>query len=93
MSDLYTKNGVPLTLRGDRIYNPSGENFGYVRADRVFGLNGRYRGTIISDRVVYRPNGSATVSAERGASARIAGSARAPRGSSPLWGEEPNIAV
>ena len=91
MADLYTKNGVPLTVRGDRIYNPSGDNFGYVRSDRVFGLNGRYRGTIVGDRVVYRPTGS--VSATRAASARIAAGRRAPRGESALWGDEPNIDV
>ena len=89
MAELYTKNGVPLTTRGDRIYNPAGENFGYVRTDRVFGLNGRYRGTIVGDRLVYRPTGSG--GASRAATPRIAPAARARRGASPLWGDEPNI--
>ena len=59
MSALYTKNGVPLTVRGDRLFNPSGQNFGYIRGDRVFGLDGRYRGTMVNDRVVYRSTHSA----------------------------------
>lgn len=89
MSDLFTKNGIPLFLRGDRIFNPSGANFGYVRQDRVFGLNGRYRGTIISDRLIYRPTNS--VGGMRKATARIATMRSAPRGESALWGDEPNI--
>ena len=88
MADLYTKNGVPLTLRGDRMYNPSGQNFGYVRTDRVFGLNGRYRGTIVGDRLVYRAPSSTTVSGVRAASARIASAARAPRAEMPPWGDD-----
>jgi hypothetical protein len=89
MPELYTKNGIPLSVRSDRIYNPAGENFGYVRSDRVFGLNGRYRGTIVGDRLIYRPTGSA--GGTRTASPRIAPAMRAPRGASPLWGDEPNI--
>jgi len=37
MSPLYTKNGVPLTVRGDAVFNSRGENFGYVRGDAYTG--------------------------------------------------------
>ena len=93
MANLYTKNGVPLTVRGDRIYNPAGENFGYVRNDCVYGLNGRYRGTIVGDTLVYRSTGSETVGGSRAGSARIARSPRPDRGELPIWGDEPNISV
>lgn len=61
MSNLYTKDGVPLAVHGDAVFNPSGQNFGYVQGDRVYGLDGHYRGTIVSDRLVYRSTDSATI--------------------------------
>jgi hypothetical protein len=91
MADLYTKDGIPLQMRGDRVYNDSGDNFGYIRGDRVYGLDGRYRGTIVNDRVVYRSTQSATTSGSRAGTAGIGGSATARRVGSAMWGDEPNI--
>jgi hypothetical protein len=91
MSVLYTKNGVPIAVHGDRVYDPAGRNFGYLRADKLFGLDGRYRGTVIGDRLVYRASQSAGVSSPRAASAGRGGSSRARRSGSAISGEEPNI--
>jgi 4-fold beta-flower domain-containing protein len=91
MADLYTKNGLPLRVRGDRVYNPSGQNFGYIRGDRVYGLDGRYRGSIVNDRLVYRSSQSATGAGARAGAAGIGGSGTAGRGGSGLSGDEPNI--
>jgi hypothetical protein len=87
---MYTKNGVPLTVQGDRVFNPRGVNFGYIRGDRVFGLDGGYRGTIVGDRLIYRSQ-SATMGSARAQSAGIGGSARAAQAGSAAWGDEPDI--
>jgi hypothetical protein len=50
MGSLYTENGVPLTVRGDRVFNNRGQNFGYIRGEKVFGLSGVIEGR--SSRVV-----------------------------------------
>ena len=89
MPALYTKNGVPVTVRGDRLFNSRGENFGYIRGDRAFGLDGRYRATIVGERLIYRSTHSASIGSARTASAGSA-SARAPRVGSAAWGDEPN---
>lgn len=88
MADLYTKNGKPLKVRGDDIFDRSGRHVGRRRGDMVYGPDGRYAGTVVGDRVVYR----STQSASMGSSfARRAGSgsASANRAASALWGEEP----
>jgi hypothetical protein len=90
MSSLYTKNGVALRVSGSSVFNPRGENFGYVSGDRVFGLDGRYRGTIVGDRLVYRSTDSARVGSARAARAGSS-SASAARAGSAIWGDEPNI--
>jgi hypothetical protein len=90
MASLYTKNGVPLSVRGSAVFNPSGDNFGYIRGDKVYGLDGSYRGTIIDDRLVYRSTDSATIGSARAASAGSA-SGSAARAASAMWGDEPNI--
>jgi hypothetical protein len=90
MASLYTKNGTPLAVRGSAVFNPAGQNFGYIRGDRVYGLDGRYRGTIINDRLIYRSTHAASVGSARAASAGTA-SASAARAASALWGDEPNI--
>ena len=91
MSALYTKNGVPLTVRGDRVFNSRGENFGYIRGDRVYGLDGAYRATIVNDRLIYRSTHSASMGGARAASAGTGGSARAHRAGTAAWGDEPNV--
>ncbi len=90
MASLYTKNGVPLRVSGSAVFNPAGDNFGYISGDRVFGLDGSYRGTIVGDRLVYRSTHSARVGSARAARAGM-GSASAPRAGSAMWGDEPNI--
>lgn len=90
MDKLRTKNGVPLRVRGDRIYNADSDNFGYIRDDRVFGLDGAYRGTIVGDRLIYRSTHSARQGGARGSTGSIGGSGAAHRAGSGMWGDEPN---
>jgi hypothetical protein len=91
VDSLYTKNGIPLKVRGDRVFNDRGENFGYLRGEKVFGLDGRYRGTVVNDRLIYRSTQSAGMSGARARHAGIAGSARAHRAGTAAWGDEPGI--
>jgi hypothetical protein len=88
MGQLHTKNGKPLTVSGDNIFDRSGRHVGRRRGDKVYGPDGRYAGTIVGDIVVYRSTDSASIGSPFASSAR-AGSAQATRAGSALWGEEP----
>ncbi len=88
--DLYTKNGRPLQVSGDRVFSRSGKIVGRIKGKKVFGTNGRYVGTIARDRLVYRSTDSASLGSPFSAANR-AGSARANRVGSAIWGEEPDI--
>lgn len=88
--DLYTKNGRPLQVNGDKVYSPSGIIVGKIKGEKVYGTDGRYVGTIVGDRLVYRSTDSATISSPF-ASANRAGTARANRAGSAMWGDEPKI--
>lgn len=88
MSDLYTKNGRPLQRSGDSLYARSGRFLGRIRNGKVYDPAGRYAGTIVGDRVVYRGTDSATVGSPSTSAGR-AGSARANRAGSAIWGDEP----
>lgn len=88
--NLYTKNGRPLQVSGDKVYSRSGKIAGRIKNDRVYGPDGRYVGTIVGDRVVYRSTNSATISSPF-VSANRAGSAAAHHAGSALWGDEPDI--
>ena len=88
--DLYTKNGKPLQVSGDKVYSNSGKVVGRIKNDKVYGTDGRYVGTIVNDRLVYRSTQSATISSPF-SSANRAGTARANRVGSAMWGDEPNI--
>lgn len=90
MASLYTKNGVPLKLQGSAVFNPSGENFGYLQGDRVYDLQGGYRGTVVSGRLIYRSTDSVTMGSARAATAGTA-SASASVSATAAWGDEPNI--
>lgn len=90
MSDLYTKNGRPLQRSGDSLYSRSGHYLGQIRNGKVHDQSGRYAGTIVGDRVVYRGPDSATAGSPS-VSARRAGSARANRAGSAIWGDEPPL--
>lgn len=93
MGSLYTKNGVPLTVRGDCVFNNRGQNFGYIRGEKVFGLNGRYRGTIVNGRLIYRSTHSAVISGARAPRVSISRGARAHRVGTAAWGDEPDICI
>lgn len=88
--DLYTKNGQPLQVSGDKVYSRSGKIVGRIKGEKVYGTDGRYVGTIVNDRLVYRSTHSAGVSSPFAAANR-AGSGRANRAGSAMWGEEPSI--
>jgi hypothetical protein len=87
--DLYTKNGRPLQVSGVTVYNRSGAVVGRIKGKRLFGSDGHYVGTIVNDRLVYRTTDSAGIGSPFAAANR-AGSARANRAASAVWGEEPN---
>jgi hypothetical protein len=88
MSELFTKNGKPLTISGDDIFDRSGRHVGRRRGDKVYGPDGRYAGTIVGDRVAYRSSDSATISSPFAQSAHM-GSASADHVGSAILGEEP----
>jgi hypothetical protein len=88
--DLYTKNGNPLQVQGDKVYSRSGQIVGRIKDDMVFGTDGRYVGTIVNDRLVYRSTHSASIGPSFAAANR-AGTARANRAGSAIWGDEPDI--
>jgi hypothetical protein len=90
MSKLYTKNGRPLQLQGDRLYSRSGIYLGKVYDDRVYDPSGRYAGTIVRDRVVYRSTHSARIKGPSTSASR-AGIAAANRAQNAIWGEEPGF--
>jgi len=90
MANLYTKDGRPLTRRGDDLFSKSGAHVGRVSGDRVHAPDGRYAGTIVDDRVIYRSTDSAMVSSPF-AQAAGAGSASAQAPSSAAWGDEPDF--
>lgn len=87
---LYTKDGRPLQVSGDKVYSSSGVIVGRIKGKKVFGPDGSYVGTIAGDRLVYRSTDSASIGSPF-SSANRAGSANANRAGSATWGEEPNI--
>lgn len=87
---LYTKDGRPLQVSGDKVYSGSGVVVGRIKGKKVFGPDGSYVGTIAGDRLIYRSTDSASISSPF-ASANRAGSASANRAGSAAWGEEPTI--
>ena len=87
---LYTKNGRPLRLDGNRVFGPNGSEVARIRSGKAYGPDGDYVGTVVRDRLVYR----STDSARRGpvfAPSHRAASARANRAGSAMWGDEPPI--
>lgn len=88
--DLYTKNGRPLQVSGDMVYSRSGKVVGRIKGEKVYGTDGRYIGTIVDDRLVYRSTHSASISSPFSAANR-AGTGRANRAGSAVWGDEPDI--
>lgn len=87
---IYTKDGRPLRVSGDKVYSQSGQVVGRIKGKKVYGPDGRYVGTIVGDRLVYRSTDSAAISSPFTA-ANTAGSATAHRAGSAIWGDEPDI--
>lgn len=88
--ELYTKNGRPLQVSSNTVYSRSGQVVGRIKGEKIYGPDGRYVGTIVGDRLVYRSTHSAGISGSFSAANR-AGSARANRAGSAIWGDEPDI--
>ena len=88
--NLYTKKGRPLQVSNDIVYSKSGKVVGRIKGKKVFGTNGRYVGTIVNDRLVYRSTQSASISSSFSRANR-AGTGRANRAGSAMWGDEPDI--
>jgi len=87
---LYTKNGRPLQVSGDKVYSASGKIVGRINGAKVHGTNGRYVGTIVEGRLVYRSSDSASVAGPF-TTANLAGFAQARQAGAAMWGEEPDI--
>jgi hypothetical protein len=87
---LYTKDGRPLQVSGDKVYSRSGTIVGRIKNDKVYGTDGRYVGTITGNRLVYRSTNSATIGSPFSAANRV-GSATASSVGSAVWGDEPDI--
>ncbi|MEX2289496.1 MAG: hypothetical protein WD794_04105 [Mycobacteriales bacterium] len=85
---LYIKNGAPLKLSGDNVFDRNGRHVGRRRGNKIYAPNGRYAATIVGDRAVYRSTDSASVGSPFATSAS-AGSASADRAGSAMWGDEP----
>lgn len=88
MATLYTKNGRPLQVSGDDIFDERGVHVGRRRGDKVYAPDGSYAGTIVGDRVVYRSTDSASLGPSFAPSAR-AGTGTTRRAGSGDWGDEP----
>ena len=91
MSQMYTKEGRPLRVSGDRIFSRRGRQVGRIKGKKVYGPNGRYVGTVVGDRVVYRSTDSATISSPYAPSVGTP-STPARRLASAIWGDEPDFA-
>jgi hypothetical protein len=87
---LYTKNGVPIKVNNQQVFNPSGHQFGRVKGTKVHGPDGRYIGTIVGDRLIYRSADSATIGSPFIPSISSP-SIRAHHAGSALSGYEPDI--
>jgi hypothetical protein len=91
MANLYTKDGRPVQVSGDRVYSRSGKYVGRLTSDRLHGPNGRYVASLVGDRLVYRSTHSARVGSSHAPYADRAGSGAANHAGSGLWGDEPDI--
>lgn len=59
---LYTKEGHPIRVRDDKVYDKSGQQVGLLVDDKVYGPDGRYAATVVNDRLVYRAHDDRRVS-------------------------------
>jgi hypothetical protein len=88
--DLYTKDGRPLQVADETVYSNSGTPVGRIKGKKVFGPDGSYVGTIDGDRLVHRATDSAGIGSPFSVAHR-AGSGKAYRAGSGLWGDEPKL--
>lgn len=59
---IYTKDGRPLSVHGDRVFGSHGRQVAQLRNGKAFDSNGRYVGTLVGDRLIYRSTDSAVIS-------------------------------
>lgn len=90
MTNLYTKNGIPLRVDGDKVFNQSGKQIGRINGSKVYGSNGHYIGTIVNGRLIYRSTDSASISSPFAPSAGSP-TASANAAGSASWGDEPDV--
>ena len=87
---IYTKNGRPLQVHGDKVYSRSGQYVGRIRDGKIFDASGRYAATIVNDRAVYRSIHSARI-ISASSSGNRSGIAASNRVGSAIMGEEPRF--
>lgn len=90
MDYIYTKDGRPLRVKDDDLFDESGQHVARLRKGKAYNPNGIYVGTIVDGRLIYRSTNSAGVGpvyAPR-VSAGFAKAIKAPTGK---WGDEPHI--
>ena len=91
MSSIYTKNGRPVQVSGDKVFSRSGQYVGRLKRDRLYAPDGRYLATLDGDRLIYRSTHSASMGGAHAPSANRGGSGAANSAGSGKWGDEPDI--
>jgi hypothetical protein len=87
---MHTKNGRPLQVIGNVLYNGAGHVLGRVREDKLYSPEGAYVGTVVGDRLVYRAADSYKV-APAFTAAKCKARALSERGRSKVRGDEPTL--
>lgn len=59
---LHTKEGHPIRVRDDEVYEKSGQQVGRLVDGEVYGPDGRYAATVVDGRLVYRADDARQVS-------------------------------
>ncbi|MCW2529296.1 MAG: hypothetical protein JWM76_4156 [Pseudonocardiales bacterium] len=90
MEELFTRDGRPLKVDGNDVFDRSGRQVARLRGRTLHGCDGRYVGTLIGDRVVYRASDDTTISSPF-SPRNVAGSAKADRPPVALRGDEPFV--
>ena len=85
---LYTRDGQPCRVRGDKVFDRSGVQVGRLRGRKVFGPDGQYAATVVGDRLVYRASDAGRSSTTFSPRAAMPSTAIRRAGSS-IRGDEP----